>query len=230
MEELDIREILNYFWEKIFYFFVILLIVLTIGIAYSLFIQKPLYTSKTSLILTGFSSETTGNATITQSDLTVNSKLVSTYQKIVKSRRVLNQVIENLDLDYETTELAKYINVTSVSDTEIIEISVSNENAKQAYLICNEVAKVFSSEVKDLYNLSNVSILDYAEVQSTPSNINFIKQLLIYLVVGLILAFVIIFIWYYFDMTIKGAQDIEKKYNLTILGSVPNYSKKKRGK
>jgi len=99
MEELDIREILSYFWEKIFYFFIIILIILILGCVYSIFIQKPFYTSKTSIVLTGFTIAN-GDSTITQTDLNINSKLVSTYQEIVKSRRVLSQVIDRLELDY----------------------------------------------------------------------------------------------------------------------------------
>jgi len=229
MEELDIREILSYFWEKIFYFFIIILVILTLGCVYSIFIQKPFYTSKTSIVLTGFTIAN-GDSTITQTDLNINSKLVSTYQEIVKSRRVLSQVIDRLELDYTTEELAKQISVYSVSDTEIIEIAVTNEKANEAYLIANEVATAFSSEVKELYNLSNVSVLDSAEIESLPSNMNIVKQIAIYLAVGVVLSCLIIFITFYFDTTIKSAQDIEKRYGLPILGTVPDYSKnKKRG-
>ncbi len=228
MEELDIRDLLSYFGTKIVSFMAIVALVVTCGCLYSVFVQKPEFTSKTSIILTGFSN---GNSesSITQSDLTVNSKLVSTYQEIVKSRRVLNQVISNLRLSYDTKALAKMISVGSVNDTEIIEISVTNQDAKEAYLIANEVAEVFGEEAKDLYNLSNVSILDYAEIESIPSNLNVTKQVILYLAAGFVLAFVILFIIYYFDTTIKSVSDVERKYELTILGSVPDYSKKKKG-
>lgn len=224
MEELDIRDLLSYFGNRLASFLAIVAFVVTLGCLYTVFIQDPVYTSKTSIILTGFSTE---QSSITQSDLTVNSKLVSTYQEIVKSRRVLNQVVENLSLDYETFELAKTISVAAVNDTEIIEIAVTNEDPKEAYSIANEVASVFSKEAKDLYNLSNVSILDYAEIATTPSNMNILKQILVYIIVGIVLAFVILFVIYYFDTTIKSVQDVERKMGLTILGSVPDYSKKK---
>lgn len=226
MEELDLRDLLSYFGSKIVSFLFIVCLVVTVGCLYSVFIQKPEYTSKTSIILTGFSSNT--ESSITQSDLTVNSKLVSTYQEIVKSRRVLSQVITNLRLNYTTKELARMISVGAVNDTEIIEISVTNEEAKQAYLIANEVAEVFSHEAKDLYNLSNVSILDYAEIESVPSNLNITKQVCIYVLIGFALAFVILFVIYYFDTTLKSVHHVERKFDLTILGSVPDYTKKKK--
>ncbi len=227
MEELDIRDLLAYFGNKIVSFMAMVALVVTCGCLYSVFVQKPEFTSKTSIILTGFSNNS--ESSITQSDLTINSKLVSTYQEIVKSRRVLNQVIANLHLSYDTKMLAKMISVGAVKETEIIEIAVTNEDAKEAYLIANEVAEVFGEEAKDLYNLSNVSILDYAEIEAVPSNLNVTKQVIIYLVAGFVLAFVILFVIYYFDTTIKSVSDVERKYELTILGSVPDYSKKKKG-
>ncbi len=229
MEELDIRDLLSYFASRIAYFLVIVALVVVLGCMYMIFVQKPMYTSKTSVILTGFSGSN-DSSTITQSDLTVNSKLVSTYQEIVKSRRVLNQVIEKLTLDYSTKSLAKMISVGAVKDTEIIEISVTNGDASEAYLVANAVAEVFSKEVKDLYNLSNVSILDSAEIEAIPSNINVIKQMIIFLMGGMLFAFVILFLFYYFDTTIKSIQDVERKFDMPILGSVPDYNKKKERK
>ena len=227
MEELDIRDLISYFLSKSVQFFAIVAFVVMLGCLYAVFLQQPKYTSKTSIILTGFSNNETSS--ITQSDLTVNSKLVSTYQQIVKSRRVLVQVIENLSLDYDTTTLAKMISVGSVKDTEIIEISVTDGEARKAYLIANEVAKVFGSEAKELYNLSNVSVLDLAEIEDYPSNFNITKQVILYVGAGVVLAFFILFIFYYFDTTLKSVSDVERRFNLTILGSVPDYSKKKKG-
>lgn len=226
MEEFDIKEIFSYFWEKIFYFILIVLTVLTLGCIYSIFIQKPLYTSKTSIVLTGFS--TINDSTITQTDLNINSKLVSTYQEIVKSRRVLSQVIDSLHLEYSAESLAKLISVYSISNTEIIEIAVTSKNAREAYLVADEVARAFSKEVKDLYNLSNVSVLDSAEIASTPTNSNFVKMIVIYLGIGIILATCVLFVIFYFDTTIKSVHDVEKRYGLPILGSVPDYQKKRK--
>ncbi len=227
MEEIDFRDLFSYFLSKSVQFFAIVAFVVTLGCLYSIFLQQPKYTSKTSIILTGFSTGETSS--ITQTDLSINSKLVSTYQEIVKSRRVLNQVIENLKLEYDAKTLAKKINVGSIKDTEIISISVTDLEAKRAYLIANEVADVFSKEAKELYNLSNVSVLDIAEIEDFPSNYNITKQVVIYIGVGIFIAFFLLFVFYYFDTTIKSVSDVERKFELTILGSVPDYFKKKKG-
>ena len=77
---------------------------------------------------------------ITTTDVTLNSKLVQDYMEIIKSKRVLYKVIENLKLDQTYSQLKSNIAVTSKSDTELIEITVTDISAETACKIANEVA------------------------------------------------------------------------------------------
>lgn len=221
MEEIDISELLKYFKSKIG-----LLIVITSGICilcvmYSILIQKPMYSSNTTVILGG-SSET-----ITQNDITINKNLVNTYAEIVKSRRVLEQVTNELSLDLSYTELNNLITVQPVSNTEIIKIIVNSEDSLEAMNIANSTAYYFSKEVKELYNMNNVNILDSAIEANEPYNINIPKQLCIYLIVGIITACGIIFIIFYFDRTIKSVEQVEQIIKLPILGSIEDFDSKR---
>ena len=193
-----------------------------IGAGYAIFMQKPMYRSTTSVILKNDSSQSNN---LTFNDLNMNKNLVGTYSEIVKSKRTLNQVIENLKLDYSAGELSSMINVSSVNDTEIIKITVTNINSKNAKVIADEVANVFVEEIPDLYSISNVSILDTAEVANSPYNISIKKQAILYLLIGLVLGCGIVFVMYYFDRTIKSVVQVETKIGLPILGVVQEYKR-----
>lgn len=221
MEEIDIRELLNYFKKKMGLFITIFALACLIGCGYSFFFQKPMYSSYTKVILSG-------ENTITQNDVVLNKNLVDTYAEVVKSRRVLSQVIKKLDLDLTYEELMNEISVTSVSNTEIIQINVSDKEPEMAANIANATASYFTKEVLDLYKMNNVNILDEAIVNETPYNINVPKQLLIYIILGIIASSGIIFVLYYFDRTIKSVDQVEQKINLPILGSIQEFSKKGR--
>ena len=67
-------------------------------------------------------------------------------------------------------KLRKNITVSAVKDTELIEITVLNENPIYSAQIANEIAKVFTEKVKEIYNIDNVQIVDEAEVVSEPAN------------------------------------------------------------
>ena len=219
MEEIDLKELFEFFKSKISLFIVILVGVCLLGSIYGLFLQKPMYSSYTTVILGGT------DTTITQSDITLNQNLVDTYAEIVKSRRVLSQVIEDLSLDIDYEDLVEKISVSAVNNTEIIKITVNDEDGVVAKNIANITASVFTDEVSNLYNMDNVNILDEAIVSDKPYNINVVKQIAVYFMVGFILAAAILFIIYYFDRTIKSVEQVEQKIKLPILGSVQDNSK-----
>lgn len=219
MEEIDLKELFLFFLSKIGLLIIIVSGVCAIGCFYSIFFQKPMYNSYTTVIL--------GSAenTITTNDITLNKNLVDTYAEIVKSKRVLNQVIASLELDVKYDVLASTINVTAVNDTEIIKISVNNGDPVAAKNIANATATIFTKEVSNLYNMDNVNILDEADRQMTPYNINIVKQIVIYLVIGVVLGVGVLFLIYYFDRTIKSIEQVEQKIKLPMLGSVREFSK-----
>ncbi len=223
MEEIDLIELLQYFKEKIGLIIVITMAVCIMGCIYGIFIQIPMYQSYTTVILGG--NDNSNTTSITQNDITINKNLVSTYSEVVKSRKVLDKVIDELSLDIDYEELYEKVSVTSVNDTEIIKITVSDEDAVIAKDIANSIANFFTKQVVELYNIKNVNVLDEAIIADSPYNINILKQTLIFLVVGLGLACGIIFIMYYFDRTIKSVEQVEQKIKLPILGSVAQFGR-----
>ena len=70
-------------------------------------------------------------------------------------------------------------------------------------------------------SLSNISIIDNAEVPKAPSSPNLIKNLLLGLLFGLALAALLVFVRDQFDDAIRVPEDIEDKLGLPLLGVVP---------
>ena len=162
MEELDLKELFLIFWNRRLEILLITIIALIVGILYSYFYLTPVYKASTTLILAQSSKtvDKTGDSSITQTDLTLNSKLVSTYSEIMKRKSVLNKVISNLGMsEKDMDSIKKNVSVKAVSDTELIEITVKNEDPEKAALIANEIAKVFSEKVVEIYNISNTDEL-----------------------------------------------------------------------
>lgn len=226
MEEINLKELFNYFISKILIVIVIVSISIVSSIVYEKIIKVPMYSSYTTIVLTRSANNENDNATITQNDVLLNQKLVATYRQIMKSKRVLDQVIANLNLDVTVNELSERITVTNETDTELIKIAVSSKDSKEAKDIANEIAKVFSKEIVEIYDINNVSIIDAATEASVAYNVNPIKGLVIFMVVGLILSCAIIFVMFYFDTTVKSTEEIENKLNLTILGTIPKVEPK----
>ena len=70
-------------------------------------------------------------------------------------------------------------------------------------------------------SLSNIAIIDNAEVPKAPSSPNLIKNLLLGLIFGLSLAALIVFFKDQFDDSIRVPEDVEGKLGVPLLGVVP---------
>ena len=221
MEEIDLRELFEYFKGKILWILAAIILAIGVGNVFTVLTRVPMYNSNTTIVLVSENNGTTYNTTEQQ----LNKNLVSTYAEIIKSRKVLNKVIENLGLDYSYNALKNNISVEAVTNTEIIRIIVSDSDPQVSADISNEIANVFMEEVQKIYKLNNVSVIDKAEVNKTPYNINFIKDNLIYILVALVLSCGIIFVIYYFDTSIKTSEEIENKLGLVVVGIVPKVEK-----
>lgn len=219
MEEINLRELFDYFKSKISWVIIAIILVIGIGNVATIIMRVPMYRSSTTIVLV--SENNSGESGYNSNDLQLNKNLVGTYSEIIKSRKVLNEVISNLGLSYSTVDLSENISVTAVENTEIIRITVADADNKQASKIANEIASVFMTEIQKFYKLNNVSVIDKAENSLNPYNINYIKDNLIYLLIGFVLSSGVIFVMFYFDTTIKTSEEIENKLGLTVLGVVP---------
>ena len=232
MEELDLKELFEMFWNKKIKIILIVAIFAVIGVIYSIGFVVPEYTAFTKLVLAGQSSDTTGNTTeaITTTDLTINSKLVGTYSELVTSNDVVRQVITNTGINISEEALKSSIEVSSVEDTDVIKISVTNQNPTYATKLTNETAKAFMEKVAEIYNINNVHVVDEAEEPQSPSNVNHLKDVVIFTFIGVVIAVGYVLIANMLDNTIKTREEVERLYKVPVIAEIPLNLPEKGGK
>ena len=217
MEELDIKELFYELKRNIAIIIIFLIIGIAGGIAYTKFLVTPMYRSSTTIVLSRTETGSSSASTITSNDITINQKLISTYSEIIKSRSVINKVKENLKINIEADDII----VQSKKNTELIEIIVRYNNPVMAAKIANNIAEVFTSKIKEVYNIDNVSVIDVAEVATEPDNVNIIKNVGMFSTVTLGFILLIIFIKVYFNNTIKNQAEAERVLGLPVLAVIP---------
>ena len=153
MEEINLEELFYYFRNKISWIIIAIILAIGIGNTFTILTRTPMYKSSTTIVLV---NENKDSSTYNTTEQQLNKNLVGTYSEIIKSRMILETVISNLKLDYTSSELASNILVEAVDNTEIIKVSVSDANEKEATSIANEIAKVFMEKIQKIYNLNNV--------------------------------------------------------------------------
>lgn len=216
MEEINIKEFFSFIKDKILYVVISAFAVLIIALIYNLLIKVPKYSTYTTIALVKANNE----VAYTQNDINLNKGLVNTYSVIVKGKKVLNSTISELKLDYSTEKLAKEITVSSPDDSQLIRITVEDASAKNAYEISKAVAKAFSKEVANTYDMNNIRVIEDPEITSKVSNNTLKRDIVLGFAAGLFLSVGVLFVIFYFDDTIKYHEEIEEELGLPIIARV----------
>lgn len=221
MEEINLKELFSYLLQKIWIIITIAAVVIFGGEIYTNLLKTPKYRSTSNVVLI---SEQ--NKELTYNDVTLSNNLVKTYSEIVTSRNILEKVIQNLNLNESYESLRKDVTVETTTSTQLIAISVVNPDAEQAKNITNEIASVFKKEIKSIYGIDNVQVVDRAVTVNTPYNIDVLKETIIYIIAGLMLGIGVAMLLFVTDKTIKDTETVENKVGLTVIGVVPDVEKR----
>ncbi len=225
MEEIDLKELIAIFMRKKFLIISILIISGILGAIYTINFIVPEYQSTTKLILVQVREQNQvtdedTTASITATDINLNSNIVHNYTEIVTSKLVANQVIQNLNLNMTVEDFLKGISVVSLPDTEVIEVTVTNTEPELACTIANEIAAVFVQKTEEIFKVNNIYVLDTAEVDDIPINIHLIKNIIIAAFIGFILVSAYILLINTLDTTVKTDTDIERIIKVPVLTSI----------
>lgn len=226
MEEVSLKE-LYYILRKWAWLIIVLPIVaIIVSWGVSQYIIEPEYETFTTMMV-GKPEEHLNESKLEYNELILNQKLVSTYGEIVKSRRVTDKVIENLDLTVSYENFRNKVSVNLINDTEIIKLQVTDTDPVLAAEIANETAQVFMGEVQSIMNIENVQIIDPAQVAENPFKPRTLMNMAIAGVLGLMIAVFIAFLIEFMDNSIKTPEDVENHLGLAVLGTIPKIEEEK---
>lgn len=186
MQEINLYDLLKHYAKYWYVIATLTLVGFVSGVVYNNFVQVPEYTSNATLILVS-----TDPSNAAQDTTTINN-----YLELMKSRRVLDPVIAKQHLQLSYDQLSNAINTSNDKDTEVMKLAVTTNNSYVSTQAANGIISSFRSQVKALYNLDNIKVVDSASTTSEPSNVHKGLQLALTTIAGFILATIIIFFIY----------------------------------
>lgn len=218
-ETLDLRQLFHIIVKRLWIIVLVTAVSIVSSGIISFFVLDDIYEASTTLMVSKTRDDQSTN--LQYNDILLNQKLVKTYSEVVKSNRVLEKVIEKLGLNMDSGYLRSKVKVNSVSDTEIIRITVEDKDPNFAAELANSIAVVFMGEIGSIMRMDNVQFIDPAKVPTNPVKPRPALNIAIAAVLGVMVSVFVIFLAEYFDNTIKTPQDIEHNLGLPVLGSVP---------
>ena len=218
-ESISLKEIFEVLRKRI-----VLIILMIVGAAavsaiISYFVITPTYEASTQFIVNQEAGE---QSSVDLNQIRSNVEIINTYNDIIKSNRILDQVVEEMNLTISSGALGQKITVSSSQNSQVVTLTASDYDPKVAVDIANTTVEVFREDLPEIMNVNNVSVLSEAFVPANPTPVN-PKPLLniaIAVVLGAMVGVGIAFLLEYLDNTITTEQDVEDKLGLPILGVI----------
>lgn len=225
-DEIEI-DLLELFYELKKKLWLIILAALIGGGIFGLFskiILVPKYTSTTMMYV--LSKETTLTSL---ADLQIGSQLTKDYKVMITSRPVLQQVIDELGLEYDYQELEEKLVIDNPVDTRILALSIEDPDPLLAADIVNTVAKCSSEYIGEIMEMIPPKIVEEGEAAIEPTSPHVKRNTVIGAAVGIFLVCAFVSVRLIMNDTVKTEEDVEKYLKLSVLASVPEKGKGKRG-
>ena len=162
----NLRDILGYIFKNILIVILTALMCSMIGYIFTQKFVKHKYVSNTKLII--FTAEANNESQPSWDDLQLSFTLLTDCSQIVKSRDVLEDVIQELDLSISYSELLEKIDVSFMSNSRIIEISVTDEDPLQAMIIVKKLREVSMRYITDNLEVSGSKIIQKESIPHNP--------------------------------------------------------------
>ncbi|MDP4179691.1 MAG: polysaccharide biosynthesis tyrosine autokinase [Bacillota bacterium] len=223
--EVDIRELIFLLLRK--WYILLICLILSTGVAFLVtkYYLKPIYRAETTLFL-GKEKDKIGALSLL--DLQVNSQLVVDYREILKSRLVAENIQSKLGVDIKTFQ--NNVDVMTVKDSRIFKISYDDSDPKLACNVVNELGTIIMQLASDIIEVKNVKVIDTAKIPTDPIKPNKKMNVALAGLLGLILGVSIIYLMEFIDHTFKKPEEVERKLDLNVIGTIPTFEGGKRGK
>lgn len=139
-ESTSIKEIFAILRKRLLFILIITAAASAAGGLISFFALTPVYENSTQILV----SQSKNNQKEVQfNDVQTNLQLINTYNVIIKSPVILDEVIKQPHLSMTSKELESKITVSSEQDSQVVTIAVRDTDAKRAAVMANAVATVF---------------------------------------------------------------------------------------
>lgn len=161
------------------------LVALNIALASS-FLTTPIYQASARFVVSPNPSLFQGQAVVTSLEALDKRSIVSTYAEFLNSERIYTDTLTSFNIDAQTA--LKYTHNTVVlPDANILELTVEGPDAQRVAALANTTGERAVAEIKRLYQVYDISVLDPATVPVIPIRPQPLRDALLAVALGLVL-------------------------------------------
>ena len=216
-DELDLGQLFSFYLSRLPLLIIAVIVGALIAGAYTYFLVPDKYTATSKMYMVSASSD----AVVNLSDLNLGSSLSNDYVELMKSRPVLEDVIDKLELPYNYEQVLGMISLGVVNNTRIVQISAVSTDPHEAMNIANQVARTATVQLPKVMEAPSPTIVEDAVLPVRRSSPSLSRNVIIGALALLVVVIAILTVLYLQDDTIKSSEDMEKKLGIMPLAVIP---------
>lgn len=215
--EIDLIELFGHFMSKLRWVVGAFIIGALIAGLLTMFVITPKYTATAKMYMVNSSSQSVVDLT----DLNIGQSLSGDYVELLKTRPIVEGVIEEQNLQYSYRQLVSMVSLSIINETRIVQIDVTSTDPREAMEIANSLADKGVSELPKLMETPKPHIAEYAIVPVNQSSPSLTKNVMIGALLGLLIMLGILTVQFLTDDTFKSAEDIEREFGIMPITVIP---------
>ncbi len=201
--------------------------------------KQPMYHATAKMYVTLYSPEnaTTGGYYSSSSQF-VAQQLIALCGQFVNTNLVMEDVMSLLDREdgvsdgvytspasgtvYTAGMIKGMVSISSANETEIMMIRVISSNSEDSIAIANAIIRILPGTISNIVKTGYANKIDDA-YYSGASNLPSISGAMKYGILAAFLVALVFVVIQLFDTRIRTKEEIERRYNIPVLGDIPNF-------
>ncbi|AUJ32056.1 MAG: Wzz/FepE/Etk N-terminal domain-containing protein [Liquorilactobacillus nagelii] len=221
---IDLRQLGALLWKNIWGILIwgILGIILALGISFVF--MTPKYSATIDLLV----NQKVDNSALQYNAQQADLQAINTYKDVLTKPVILTPVLKQVKQQDNYTgslsSLENSISITNETNSQVISVTVTDTNAYTAADLANTIGKVFSSKIKKMMKINNVTVVTEAKADTTPVSPKIKLNILIGFVLGLLVGIALIVIRDLLDTTVRDEKFLTDELGMTSLGFISHIS------
>lgn len=233
-KEIDLKELFSSLKKHWIIILAITLICAIIGFLFTKFFIAPKYKAEARAIVDVGSSSpsiTVEGNSINVGSMKTSQEFVNLFSIILKSSSVLDPIVDELksqNYNFTYESLKRIVIVSSVNDTQAVEISITHTDKELALKILQMIINKAPKVIEEVLPAGSLKVIDSPRYANSGNHIspNIKKNTTICGLIGFVLIVAIFVIIELFNTTIRGEEDIEKHFGIPVIGKIPRVESK----
>ena len=229
--EINLGDVFRTIWANFGKILLVALIFAILTLAVTMFAIKPTYRSYFTAFVNNRTSSSESTQTLQSGDISAAQNLTYTYASIMKSRPVIEDALKKAELDskYEYKDISDEITTDIEQNTQLVTVYVRTGSAEESYQLSKAIAEIAPDYIANIVEGSSMKVVTAPVMATQQYSPSVTKNVEIGFIIGMLLMMIIVVVRSLMDTRVKDAAELEARFGLYIIGTIPNYEQAAKG-